>query len=105
MTIKFFYNGLKVNGGNLQRAHYIKCNYTATSGLPDNTITIYKIESNNDVSFTGDVRIMLDVENNSNSREDYFERDKIHVIPTNPLYAAVLEAWSKQETRKSKRLA
>ena len=102
MTIKFFYNGLKINGGNLQRAHYSKGSYTAASGLPNNTITIYKLLANNDVSFAGDVRNMFDVENNSDSREDYFERDKIRVIPTHPLYAATLEAWNKQEARKHK---
>lgn len=41
--------------------------------------------------FPAEIHHALAVENNSDSREDYFEADSIRLLPGHPLYQAALE--------------
>ena len=43
-------------------------------------------------SFPAEIRSIFAVENNSDSREDYFEKDTIRVLPGHPLYEQVKAA-------------
>lgn len=43
-------------------------------------------------SFAAEVRSALIVENNSDSREDYFEPDCVRLLPGHPLYAQAVAA-------------
>lgn len=44
------------------------------------------------IGFPAAVRAALNVHNNSDSREDYFERDQIRLFPGHALYAAAQAA-------------
>ncbi len=45
-------------------------------------------------SFPAGFRKALEIENNSDSREDYFEADSIRLLPGHPLYEAAKAAAS-----------
>lgn len=108
-TFKFFWNGIKVNNGKLQKGHYIKGSYTPESGLPNDTITIY---ADGYSGFSCEVWEAFDVQNDSDSMTDYFEKDRIRVKPDHPLYAQVLKAceasdehYQKMQARREERWA
>lgn len=102
-TLKFFYNGIKANGGKLQKAHYSKGSFTpeamAKYGYDRETITIYAREY---TGFSADVRALLTVENNSDLMTDYFEKDRIRVKKDHPLYAQVLKGFEASEARRQR---
>jgi hypothetical protein len=54
--------------------------------------TTIKVRPRGRATFGAEVRAALAVENNSDSREDYFEADCIRVTSAHPLYAAVRAA-------------
>lgn len=88
-TFKFVWNGIKVNAGKLQKARFNMGNYLPTSGFPEGTITIY---AQNYTGFSREVWEVFEVENDSDLMTDYFEKDRIRVKPSHPLYAQVLKA-------------
>lgn len=95
--LKFFYNGIKDNGGKLQKCWYSKGAYI---NLPEDTITIYA------KGYTGlskGIREAFNVENNSDGMTDYFETDRIRVFPSHPLYAEVHAALLKCNAHGAKR--
>ncbi len=108
--LKFYWNGIKVNGGKLQLCSYSGsqlCNH------PAGTITIYGKRYR---SFSAEIHAALKVENNSEMQTDYFENDRIRVQPDHPLYteakAALVAAqahdnavWAKQLQRSESRQA
>jgi len=106
--IKFFYNGLKVNGSKLYKAHYSIGNLTPQAqekhGYNDKTITIYARDY---LRFPQEVRNAFTVENNTDMMTDYFEKDRIRVKEDHPLYdqvyKAVLAAKAHQEKIAAKR--
>ena len=93
MTIKFFYNGLKGSDGKLQ-----KCSYSDSELInsPAGTITIY---GRSYVGFSAEVADAFAIENDSNIQTDYFEHDRIRVVPSHPLYAAVKAALDKRQAK------
>ena len=93
MTIKFFYNGIKGTDGKLQ-----KCSYSDSALLhhPAGTITIY---GRRYIRFSQEIAEALAVENDSDLQTDYFENDRIRVIPTHPLYAAVKNASVRRKAK------
>jgi len=97
--LKFFYNGIKGGDGKLQR-----CFYSASALLhhPEGTITIYSREYSR---FTKDIQETFDVENDSDCMTDYFEKDRIRVMPSHPMYAQVLAALRLMEAHNEKRHA
>ena len=101
-TLKFFYNGIKVNGGILQKAFYCQGAYTPESCIPSGTITIYGKDYRR---FSAEIRELLEVRNDTDSMSDYFETDRIYVKPDHPLYAQVLTAFNLQEDKAAKRRA
>lgn len=100
-TLKFFYNGIKANGGKLQKAHFSKGNLAAWArekyGYDEHTITIY---ARGYVGFSAEVRELFTVENDTDTMTDYFDEDKIRVKKDHPLYAQVLGAYEAQEARR-----
>ena len=110
-TLKFFWNGIKVNGGKLQTACY---STGPIIGCPEGTITIYAKSYRR---FTAEIGEALDVQNDSDAMTDYFETDRIRVTPDHALYQVVLKAAQANEahfdkmqakreaTRAAKRLA
>jgi hypothetical protein len=100
-TLKFFYNGIKANGGKLQKAHFSKGNLVAWAmekyGFDSETITIYAREY---TGFSAEVKEAFTVENDTDTMTDYFEKDRIRVKKDHPLYAQVLGAYDAQEARR-----
>lgn len=108
-TFKFLWNGLKVNNGKLQKAHYYKGGYAPEAGFPDGTITIY---ARTYTGFTREVWETFDVKNDTDTMTDYFEKDCIRVKPDHPLYQAVLAGceacerhYQKMQARREERYA
>jgi len=96
-TLKFFYNGIKANGGKLQKVWY---NLGNTIDYPGkSTITIDKSDY---VRFSPEVHEAFKVENNSEMMTDYFEQDRICVTAEHELYAEVLEAATKAKVHSEK---
>lgn len=94
MNIRFMWNGIKVDG-KLHRAWYS----TGTLiGHPAGTIIIY-----GKGYYPGIPQIEgLQIQNDSDSMTDYFEKDRIRVTPDNPHYSAVMEAVKKQDAHQKK---
>ena len=88
-TIKFYYNGLKINGGNLQRCFYFNGDYTAKTGTPQGTIAI----CSKNLRFSEEIKEFFTVKNESDLMIDYFESDSILVRPDHALYPEVLKAF------------
>ena len=85
-TFKFFWNGIKVNGGELQKASFSDGRLI---GFPEGTVTIYAKRYS---GFSAEVWDAFDVRNDSDGMTDYFETDRIRVQPDHPLYAQVVAA-------------
>jgi hypothetical protein len=94
-TVKFMWNGIKV-GGKLYRAFYSD---GEPIGRPVGTLTIYARDYNSFPKIEG-----LTVLNDSVSQSDCYCNDKIHVLPDNVHYAAVLEAIRLGKERQANKL-
>ena len=97
MVVKFMWNGIKVDG-NLYKAQYGKGPWTAESGLPDGTLSIYAKDYIRFPRIDG-----LNIINETDIMTDYFETDRIYVEPDNPHYDEVMAAFEKQEEHFRKR--
>lgn len=95
--LKFYYNGIKDNGGKLQLVSYSDgklCNY------PDGTITIYVRHYRR---LSEGVRAAFTVENGTDIQSDLFEEDRIRVEPSHLLYHEVKAALDKQKAHQQRR--
>jgi len=101
-TIKFFYNGLKINGEKkLVKAHYsVIQNWVSGEREIKDQLVIYASEYS---GFPAEIHEMFEVENNTDYNQDYFEKDRIRVHPGHDLFTAVLAAFEKQQARRIKR--
>jgi hypothetical protein len=95
--LRFFYNGIKGSDGKLQKVNYSE---GALLNHPEGTITIYARDY---IRFSAEVREAFTVENNSDSMTDYFEQDRIRVVPSHPLYAQVKAAVEKRKAHFARR--
>lgn len=96
----FYYNGIKdAKGAKLQKVWY-------SSGKllnhPEGTLTIYSREYG---QFSDLVHASFKVENDSDLMTDYFEKDRIRVLPGHPLYAEVLAAKEAADKHQASRYA
>ena len=83
----FYYNGIKdKKGAPLQKAYYSD---SPLRGYPEGTITIYARDYDR---FSAAVRACFAVENHTDTQTDYFDNDRVRVIPSHPLYPQVREA-------------
>ena len=95
--IQFFWNGIKVNGGKLQRCYYSD---GALVNSPAGTITLYAKDYS---GFSAEVAETFTVKNDSDSQTDYFEKDRARVEPSHPLYGQVWKALQLREAHYAKR--
>jgi|TARA_A100001391_G_scaffold23730_3_gene13086 transketolase len=86
--IKYFWNGIKVNGGKLLKGHYTE---------QDGVITLYAWHY---AGFRG----VQGVINNSEIMTDYFESDRVRFDRSSSQWAEVLAAYEKQEKKTIARL-
>jgi hypothetical protein len=98
-SLKFYWNGIKVNGGKLQRAYFWNGPYV---NLPADTITITAKDHS---GFSAEVAEVFTVQNDSDGMTDYFEKDRIRVYSTHPLYAQVKAALEAYDAHFEKRFA
>lgn len=91
MTVKFMWNGIKVDG-KLYKASYSAGPWTRESGLPDGTITVYINGYKRLPQIPG-----LDVYNDSDIMQDYFESDTIRIRPDNPYCDDAKTAFDKRQ--------
>ena len=89
--LKFYWNGIKENGGKLQGCHY---SFGHVLNHAPETITIYGKHYR---GFSAAVHAAFTVNDDSDIQTDYICNVHIRVEPTHPLYAAVLEAYKAQE--------
>ena len=90
MALKFVWNGIKGSDGKLQSTSYSD---GPLISYPAGTLTIY---AKSHGGFSAEVAEEFSIENNSDSITDYFEKDRIRVLPGHPLYAAVKAAVAAQ---------
>lgn len=95
-TLKFYWNGIKENGGTLQGASYSDGQLV---NHPVGTITIYGKRYR---GFSASVHAAFKVENDTDMQTDYFENDRIRVEPSHPLYAQVVVALTAQKAHNAK---
>ena len=92
-TIKWFWNGFKVNGSKaLTKAHY---------SFQKTQLTVYGKEYKD---FPPELAEVFTVENNTDLITDYFDNDKIRIEPSHPEFQAAAQAYIKQEERAIQRM-
>ena len=94
--LKFYWNGIKDNGGKLQTCHYSAGQLT---NHPTGTLTIYKREYSD---FSAGVREAFKVHDDSDYVTDYVVQEFIRVEPNHPLYGEVFKAYQAQEEHHAK---
>lgn len=101
-VLKFFYNGIKDNGGKLQRVFYSD---SQLINHPAGTLTIYARDYTN---MSAGVHAAFVVKNDSEYQSDYIVQDVIRVEPSHPLYqqvlAALIEKKAKDSIKQAKRM-
>lgn len=95
-NIKFVWNGIKING------EFFKCSYyggpyTAASGLPADAITMYAENCKSIPRVAG-----LTIENDTDIMTDYFETDRIRILPGSPFYQEAKKAMVAHEIHYTK---
>lgn len=94
-TIKFYYNGLKINEGELQACVYTKGKYSIISGIPQESITVHKVYTKTKYNgfFTKEVSEFFTVAKQIPEIGAYVsDSDQFLVRPDHPLYSKVLRA-------------
>ena len=94
--LKFYWNGIKEDGGALQGCHYSN---SQLINHPSGTITIYGKRYRN---FSAGVHAAFTVKNDSDIQTDYFENSSIRVLPSHPMYATVFAALTAQTAHDDK---
>jgi len=94
--LKFFYNGIKENGGKLQKAYYSIGGWTT---FPEQMITIYALGYSR---FSSEIQESFCVQNDSDSMTDYFCKDIVRVMPGDKYYRDVLAAYIMQQEHRKK---
>ena len=93
-SIKFMWNGIKVNG-TLYRCWYSDSKLT---NHPEATITIYAKDYKSLPVIDG-----LQAQNDTDIMTDYFEKDRIRVTPDNQYYASITQAMDKMKEHNDRR--
>lgn len=88
-NIKFYYNGIKVNGGKLTRCYYSICDDAGGTG------NVY-INARDYDSLPRDI---FDVKNDTDLYTDYFDKDGAILTPEHPLHPYARAAAVKAEIR------
>jgi len=98
MTVKFMYNGLKVDG-KLYRGFWSRNGYVNNGKVCFETVTFYmrgyeRIPKN----------IGFETQNDTDITTDYIESDIVRFTPDHANYKDALEAYKQQEIKEAKRL-
>lgn len=93
MNINFYYNGIKVNGGNL-----IKCHYALDSNANNAPMVTIMCRD-----FCDKLPSALNPKNSTDITTDYVEPDCARLTPENPYYSEARKAAIKETIRNAKR--
>lgn len=97
----FYWNGVKdAKGGKLTPCWYSKGRLV--SNADENIISI---SARDYKRFSAKVAVCFVVHNDSDMMTDYFDSDRIRVLPCHPLYPQVLKAWEAAQAHNAKRAA
>ena len=96
--MKFLWNGIKSNG-KLYRAWYSDGQLI---GYPQGTLSIYAKDYS---GFNAEINASFQVQNNSDYATDYFDKDKIRILPDHPLHATIAALIAANKIRDEKRYA
>jgi len=94
--IKFVWNGIRVDG-KLYRAWYSE---SALKNHEAGTITIYARDYKSLPSIAG-----LTIQNETDMMTDYFEKDKVRVVPSHPMHTAIHAAMKQMDEHNTKKYA
>lgn len=94
--LKFYWNGIKQDGGKIQRCFYSD---GQLARHPEGTITIYGRDY---TGFSPELQDAFKVENDTDIMTDYFENDRIRVEPSHPLYGQVSAALQASKEHNAK---
>jgi hypothetical protein len=97
--LKFYWNGIKEDGGTLQLCTY---HMGALTHHPEGTITIYGKRYR---PFSDGVNRAFTIQDDSEILSDYIVNEHIRVTPDHPLYAQVYAAYQKKAAHDEKRYA
>lgn len=101
-AVKFFYNGMKINGSKLIKGSF--CYHAEFTDLVGVTypeqVTFYASEYGNEGLFE-----VFKVENNTDSATDYFEKDRIRFAVGHPMFAEAKAMFDKREAKFQARMA
>jgi len=98
--IKFYWNGIRVNGGKLQR-----CYFSYRNWVPSIDPETVGISAKDYDGFSAEIHDLFKVENATDSQSDYFDKDRIKVTPTHPFYTQVKAAFDAMEAHHEKRFS
>lgn len=96
--MKFLWNGIKSNG-KLYRAWYSDGQLI---GYPPGTLSIYAKDHS---GFNAEIDAAFKVENNTDYQTDYFDKDKIRILPDHPLHATIAALIAANKKRADERYA
>lgn len=97
--LRFFWNGIKANGGELQRAYY------SLGNLYDYPADTLSVNARDYGSFSPEVSACFHISNATDIYMDFHDHDHVRVCSNHPLYALVMEAYRAQEMHEEKRRA
>ena len=89
--IKFFYNGLKVDGGELHGCYF---RFSVEDNKP-----VVKVWAKNYIHFPKEVWTTFSVHNASDSMSDYFDVDGFEIHPDSPFWEIALKMCTKNFER------
>jgi hypothetical protein len=99
--IRFFWNGIKVGKGKLQKCGWSFCENYGYRGDKGAVITGY---AKHYVSFSTEIRAAFTVENGTDAMTDYFENDHIVVPVGHPLFGKIAQAMLKHDCHDADKL-
>lgn len=94
-TLKFFYNGIKANGGELQSAYF--------SFSQENGNSFIRCYANNYGRFSSEIQGTFCVKNDTDTMTDYFEKDRFTILPGTEYWKSACEVCIKTEERQMAR--
>ena len=99
MTVKFMYNGIKVDG-TLHKGNWNQSGYIISHNphkVCFDTVTFYARNYGQRLPDIG-----LKIQNNTDSMSDYIDYDRYRIMPDSHFYIEALAAYKKQEIRNIK---
>ena len=96
--VKFFYNGIKVNGEKKLYKAFLSFQEGWTCGNRE-TPTQLTISSRDYKGFPIELNELFEIQNETDYNTDYFDKDRIRIQPNHPLFKEAAKAYIKYEEK------